>query len=193
MITQRFNTNIEWRNYWPPNHYMFGMFQMLEYLENYLPHQEHTEMIEIGSYMGESTMMFATSNMFNKIHAIEPFKGEEEFNDLFGYDWETVKKEFLLNTRYWDNRDIITLWEDYSYDIADEFKDGSVDFIYVDGSHEYEDVKRDIELYLPKIKQGGFIAGHDYMDYFEGCKKAVQETVGEPDEIFRDYSWIKRV
>ena len=193
MITQRFNTNIEWRNYWPPNHYMFGMFQMLEYLENYLPHQEHTEMIEIGSYMGESTMMFATSNMFNKIHAIEPFKGEEEFNDLFGYDWETVKKEYLLNTRHWDNRDIITLWEDYSYDIADEFKDGSVDFIYVDGSHEYEDVKRDIELYLPKIKQGGFIAGHDYMDYFEGCKKAVNEVVGKPDEIFRDYSWIKKI
>ena len=29
MITQRFNTNVEWRNYWPPNHYMFGMFQMI--------------------------------------------------------------------------------------------------------------------------------------------------------------------
>ena len=86
-------------------------------------------------------MMFAASNMFNKIHAIEPFKGEEEFNKLFGYNWEMIKKEYLLNTRHWDNRNIITLWEDYSYDIADEFKDGSVDFIYVDGSHEYEDVK----------------------------------------------------
>ena len=39
----------------------------------------------------------------------------------------------------------------------------------------------------------GFIGGHDYMDYFEGCVKAVDEVVGKPDKIFRDYSWIKRI
>lgn len=190
MITQRFNTALEWRNYWPPNHYMFGMFQMIEFLELHIPHQEHTEMIEIGSYMGESTMMFASVNLFDKIHAIEPFEGEEEFNDLFDYGWEEVKNEYLLNTRYWDN---IQLWEDYSYNVVDEFKESSVDFIYVDGSHEYEDVKRDLELYLPKVKPGGFIAGHDYMEYFDGVQKAVFEVVGEPEKIFRDYSWIKKI
>jgi len=31
------------------------------------------------------------------------------------------------------------------------------------------------------------------MDYFEGCKKAVDEVVGKPDKIFRDYSWIKKI
>lgn len=190
MITQRFNTNIEWRDYWPANHYMFGLFQLLEYLESHIPFEHHTEMIEIGSYMGESTMMFASVNLFDKIHAIEPFEGEEDFNDLFDYDWEEVKNEYLLNTRYWDN---IQLWEDYSYNVVDEFKESSVDFIYVDGSHEYEDVKRDLELYLPLIKPGGYIAGHDYMEYFEGCKKAVDEVVGKPDKIFRDFSWIKKI
>ena len=33
MITQRFNTELEWRSYWPPNQSMYGMFQLLEYLE----------------------------------------------------------------------------------------------------------------------------------------------------------------
>ena len=83
MITQRFNTNPVWRNNWPSNHYMFGIFQLLEYLESRINFTAHTEMIEVGSYMGESTMMFASVNLFDKIHAIEPFKGEEEFNKLF--------------------------------------------------------------------------------------------------------------
>ena len=190
MITQRFNTNVEWRNYWPPNHYMFGMFQMMEFLEQHIPHTEHTEMIEIGSYMGESTMMFASSNLFTTITCIDPHEGEEEFNDIFGYTWEDVEKEFSLNTRYFEN---IIHHKKYSYEIHDIFSDEHYDFIYVDGSHEYEDVKRDLELYLPKVKPGGFIAGHDYMEYFDGVQKAVFEVVGEPEKIFRDYSWIKRV
>ena len=190
MITQRFNTNIEWRNYWPTNHYMMGMFQLLEYLESNLKVDTNLKMIEIGSYMGESTMLFASINIFNEIHSIEPFEGNEEFNDLFGYDWEMVKNEYLTNTRYWDN---IRLWEDYSYDVADKFVDESFDFVYVDAIHTYDEVKNDLQLYLPKVKQGGFIGGHDYMDYFEGCKKAVDEVVGKPDKIFRDYSWIKKI
>ena len=40
-------------------------------------------MIEIGSYLSESTMMFASSNIFTEIHCIEPFSGYEEFNDMF--------------------------------------------------------------------------------------------------------------
>ena len=92
---------------------MMGMFQLLEYLESNLKVDTNLKMIEIGSYMGESTMLFASINIFNEIHSIEPFEGNEEFNDLFGYDWEMVKNEYLTNTRYWDN---IRLWEDYSYD-----------------------------------------------------------------------------
>jgi len=190
MITQRFNTNTAWRNNWPTNHYMFGMFQLLEYLESKLKVDSNLEMIEIGSYMGESTMMFASINIFNKIHSIEPFKGEEEFNKLFGYNWDLIKNEYLTNTRHWDN---ILLWEDYSYNVVDEFEDNSIDFIYIDGNHSYEDTKKDIELYLPKVKPNGYIAGHDYMEHFQGCIDAVKETVGEPDEIFRDYSWIKKI
>ncbi len=125
-----------------------------------------------------------------KIHSIEPFKGEEEFNKLFGYNWDLIKNEYLTNTRYWDN---ILLWEDYSYNVVDEFEDNSIDFIYIDGNHSYEDTKKDIELYLPKVKPNGYIAGHDYMEHFQGCIDAVKETVGEPDEIFRDYSWIKKI
>ena len=54
-----------------------------------------------------------------------------------------------------------------------------LDFIYIDGNHHYEYVKKDIELYYPKIKEGGFIGGHDYSIDFMGVVKAVDEFVEE--------------
>ena len=193
MITQRFNFDVTWnQNKWHINRYMYGFIQVLEYLEANIEHKFPSEakMVEIGSYFGESTMLFASTGIFKEIHCIDPFKGKEEMNDWYGYDWDLVKKEFKTNTRYFDN---IILHEDYSYNVIDEFKDNSIDFVYIDGNHSYEDTKKDIELYLPKIKPNGYIAGHDYMEHFQGCIDAVQETIGEPDEIFRDFSWIKKI
>ncbi|PNW79477.1 hypothetical protein CHLRE_09g416700v5 [Chlamydomonas reinhardtii] len=39
-----------------------------------------------------------------------------------------------------------------------------VDYIYVDARHDYCGVLEDIELYWPKLKSGGIMAGHDYLD-----------------------------
>ncbi len=51
----------------------------------------------------------------------------------------------------------------------------SVDFVFIDAIHLYEDVKQDIELWTPKIREGGMIAGDDYLDRFPGVKRAVDE------------------
>lgn len=40
---------------------------------------------------------------------------------------------------------------------------GNVDFVFIDGHHEYSQVLKDIVNYLPKIRKGGIIAGHDYI------------------------------
>lgn len=55
--------------------------------------------------------------------------------------------------------------------IADE----SLDFCYIDGDHSYEGVKRDIELYYPKLKWGGVLGGHDFSGTFLGVIRAVLE------------------
>ena len=55
------------------------------------------------------------------------------------------------------------------------FKDESLDFVFIDANHEYEEVKKDIELWYPKVKKGGIFAGHDYSDTWQGVVKAVNE------------------
>jgi len=47
-----------------------------------------------------------------------------------------------------------------SEDAVDHIPD-NLDMVYIDGNHAYEYVKKDIELYYPKVKAGGIIGGHD--------------------------------
>lgn len=52
------------------------------------------------------------------------------------------------------------------------------DFIYIDASHAYENVKADCNYWYPKLKYYGIIGGHDYY-FFKGCKRAVDEFIQE--------------
>lgn len=63
---------------------------------------------------------------------------------------------------------------------AELFDDGALDFCYIDALHDYEPVKQDIAAWYPKVKQGGILAGHDYLDGMHrgveyGVKRAVNE------------------
>lgn len=58
---------------------------------------------------------------------------------------------------------------------VDKFSDESVGIVYIDALHEYEDVKKDIELWYPKIQRGGIISGHDFNAVLPGVIKAVEE------------------
>ena len=55
-----------------------------------------------------------------------------------------------------------------------EFKDNSFDLIFIDADHSYEAVKKDLDNWIPKLKPGGKISGHDYGNK-EGVGRAVNE------------------
>jgi hypothetical protein len=55
------------------------------------------------------------------------------------------------------------------------FPDGYFDYGYIDGNHKYEYVKKDVELWFPKIRKGGMLAGHDFNKPHLGVAKAVRE------------------
>jgi hypothetical protein len=82
-----------------------------------------------------------------------------------------------------------------SLDAVSRFGDHSLDFVFIDASHEYEDVKADIIAWIPKIKPGGVLAGHDYyiddFDYYPGVKQAVNEEFSEFEAKYN--CWIFQV
>ena len=58
-------------------------------------------------------------------------------------------------------------------DVAADFEDRSVDFIWVDAGHEYDEVLADIKAWWPKLRVGGVMGGDDYP--MDGVKSAVEE------------------
>jgi hypothetical protein len=77
-----------------------------------------------------------------------------------------------------------TIWRMTSIEAAPRVPDGSLDFVYIDARHDYESVKEDLEAWCSKVRPGGILAGHDYVDgdLPEGefyVKSAVDEFFGE--------------
>ena len=64
-----------------------------------------------------------------------------------------------------------------SLEVINNFEDNSFDFIYIDASHDYKEVKKDIACWYPKVKSGGVLAGHDYIEEWAGTVKAVDEFI----------------
>lgn len=85
--------------------------------------------------------------------------------------WKRVYEEVLEMFEDYRNVTVIKAW---SHQAAEMIPD-DLDFVYVDAEHTYEATIRDIELWLPKIKIGGWLMGDDYS--WEGTHEAVNEFV----------------
>lgn len=58
-----------------------------------------------------------------------------------------------------------TIVRDFSTEAATSVRDGSLDFVYIDGNHTFDAVTADIQAWAPKVKVGGLVAGHDYRHF----------------------------
>jgi hypothetical protein len=78
-----------------------------------------------------------------------------------------------------------------SWDVANLYRDDSLDFVFIDADHSYEAVSRDIDAWKPKVKRGGILAGHDYIPWTNptfGVIKAVNERF-ERFEVWPGVTW----
>ena len=163
-----------------------GLQDMIDYMNQFIDVKESI-MVEVGSYVGDSTKIFAES--FKEVHCIDPWKNGYDDNDAASYqhDMSIIEKQF--------DEDILNVYNNvYKYKTdsitgSRNFKHESLDFVYIDGLHTYGGVKKDINTWLSKIKKNSFIGGHDYQGKFQGTIQAVDEFK-KPDKIFKDTSWI---
>lgn len=72
-----------------------------------------------------------------------------------------MEKNYNLTLKKFGNDKRVKIIKDFSSNVVKNIKDGSLDFVYIDGNHSYKYVYQDIEGWFPKIKNGGVIAGHD--------------------------------
>lgn len=71
--------------------------------------------------------------------------------------------------------DNVTFLKGLSCDMVKLIPDNSLGFVYLDACHFYNEVKQDLEIWLPKIVKGGIMAGHDYLNTGYQVKAAVND------------------
>lgn len=153
--------------------------------------------VEVGTWFGASAVYLAgrvkESGKEIKIYAVDNFTAEgsspllrAEVAKLGGSFYEV----FCENLRKCGVADYVTPLAGDSTEMADHFDDDSLDFVYIDASHYYDKVKLDILAWLPKVKTGGTIAGHDYNDEHRGVIRAVDEIFGKGGIQVMRSSWV---
>lgn len=137
------------------------------------------KVVEVGSWIGTSTSVIADFILpYNgKVVAVDHWRG-----NLGIIPHQIAQKiDVFLVFKY--NMIVLNLWDCVCPLITDSITasslltDGAFDMVFIDGDHSYESVKADIEAWMPKVKEGGVLCGHDYSASHEGLKQAVNELL----------------
>lgn len=178
----------------PKGYLTQGLFDMVVHIEK-VTGRSATDMkaVEVGCFAGESALIFGYH--FRHIYCVDPWNNlpRSEMDEKYinrREDMNVVEKAFDKRMSVLDNFSKV---KQTSTVAAQIFDDKSFDFVYIDADHRYRSVIRDIEAWLPKIKTGGFIGGHDYHRRCPGVINAVTNKFKKPDALFKDSSWIVQV
>lgn len=161
------------------------IFTHLTFSEKYLLHRiakklpQKSICVEIGSYLGSSTCFIAAGiSNGSKLYCIDTW-GNQNMNyveiDTDAKERDTFE-EFNSNTKKYRNK-IIKLRKWSTEAVNDLKKPGiKVDFLFLDGDHNYEGVKKDWDLYKPLLNKSAIIAFHD-TEWAAGVKRVIKEDV----------------
>ncbi len=147
------------------------------------------EIVEIGSFKGKSTVALGLGSKWiserkRTIFAIDPFISNGYYTDYFN--------EFHNNILNFRLTNYVSPIKNFSHEAIQDCP-GSISALFVDGDHSYLGVKRDIELYAPRVVRGGFIAFHDYTVYPD-VRRAVDELCESKEYVLVcDYDSLRLI
>lgn len=157
----KFNNEVDYRVQYK---YCFNISHNLfeiEQLANYIGNRKFNYFLEIGGANGGSlwfySNLFCSSSAF--IRCIEP---------------KRVEALLFIRDKLEETGKSVSIDQAWSYtkNLCESIPDNTIDLLHIDGSHLYEDVKIDFELFYPKVKKGGIILMHDVISH-EGSKKFI--------------------
>jgi len=130
--------------------------------------------VEVGSFLGKSAVFMAVeiinSGKRIKFDCIDHWKGSEEHHDNENIDAENLYEKFLENIQ--PVKGIINPIRTESVMASKLYEPNSLDFIFIDASHDERSVREDLTYWTPRLKENGLIAGDDIDN--EGVANAVK-------------------
>jgi predicted O-methyltransferase YrrM len=144
---------------------------------------------EIGTYSGSFAITMSVNNPDCKLYCIDAWATYEGLNDYTDADY--LNDIYQLVTQRLSKYKDIEIIRELSMDAVKRFEDESLDFVYIDANHEFPYVAEDIFYWAKKVKPGGIVAGHDYLQIpREDGLIQVKEVVHAYTEAFNIKTWF---
>ena len=144
--------------------------------------------VEIGSWKGRSTHALL-SGCKGTVYAVDHFLGsiDERSGAHAEAGLKDIYKDFIANVENFKNLKVLKM---DNAEAVKQFQDNSIDMVFIDAGHTYEEVLGDIRRWLPKVRK--IICGHDRGN--EQVIKAVVEMLGTGFEKTEGGNiWMKRI
>jgi len=143
------------------------------------------KIVEIGSWVGVSTCYIAAAlptNSMTHIYGVDTFLGST-INETAAIAWNksvnsmggSTLNRFIENVKSTGFENKISPIASNSVDAAKKWK-GKIDFLFIDGDHFYDSVKKDFNAWFPYLSSNGVLAFHDYDEKHPEVVKFVDEV-----------------
>lgn len=158
---------------------------------NIAPNNAH--FVEVGVWKGRSASFMAVeiinSNKNIRFDLVDHWEGSEEHLDMNEVKEHKIYDIFLSNIEPVKNN--VNIVKADSISASELYENESLDFVFIDAAHDYDNVLKDLYAWYPKVKKGGYFAGHDYPSW-EGVVRAVNEFIEKEklQIIVNELSWL---
>jgi len=132
----------------------------IEFAKNYFKENVNT-IVEVGVESGRHAIVMYKALLPKLFYLVDPYKQPESRNN---YELAMISMKDAQNYKFIVKPSHLAI-----NDVPNE-----LDLVYIDANHDYDNVKRDIACWYPKVRKGGIMCGHDYR--INGVYTAVKEV-----------------
>lgn len=127
---------------------------------------------EIGVWKGQYSEILCKANPKLKLYCVDPWAPFRQSGETGSA--RLAEKRFESTQARLKPYPNVIFKRMSSYEASLEIPDGSLDFVYIDALHDFDNAIRDILYWEPKVRVGGIVSGHDYFYHPEvGVVQAV--------------------
>jgi hypothetical protein len=141
---------------------------------------------ELGVFKGEFSQIIFDKCIPKELVLIDLWEGKNimsgdvDGNNIQKFNGTTLHTSVI--DKFSQNKNVI-IHRGYTTKVLEQYPDNHFDLIYIDADHSYTGCKSDLEISYLKVKNGGYIMGHDYEQNFEKSKNlynfGVNQAVNE--------------
>jgi len=114
---------------------------------------------EVGVAAGDHSELLLQSIPDLTLYCIDPWERRDDFRS---YDNQKLQTWYDAAEQKLSKYEKCKMIRDTSMEAVKGFKDGSLDFCYIDGAHDFKNIAMDICEWIRKVRSGGILFGHDY-------------------------------